>query len=135
MSISSKQESDPSVSKIVAIRDAWIRAVQASDVDCLTTLVTDDVVVVEGDGTCACGKNKFNAYFHHRFRLFDVEPRVTRVESVVHDKWGFEVDEVESAHTAVGEGVPVHTHFRIAVVFARQLDGSWKVARLLEFPD
>lgn len=135
MNISSKPESDPSVSKIPAIRETWIRAVQASDVDRLMTMVTDDVVVVQGNGVCACGKDEFKAYFHHRFGLFDMEPRVTSVESVVHDKWSFEVDEVESARTAVRGGAPVHSHFRIVVVFARQLDGSWKVARLLELLD
>lgn len=136
MNISSKPESDPSVSKIPAIRETWVRAVQASDVDRLMTLVTDDVVVVQGNGACACGKDEFKAFFHHRFGLLDTEPRVTSVESVVHDKWSIEVDEVESAKTAVRGCAPQsHSHFRIVVVFARQLDGSWKVARMLELLD
>lgn len=84
---------------------------------------------------CVCRKDEFKAYFHHKFGQLEIEARVTSVETVVDDKWGFEVDEVESAETTVRAGAPVHVQFRIAVVFARQLDGSWKVARLLEFSD
>lgn len=93
------------------------------------------MLMVKGNGMCVCGKDELKAYFHHKFGLLDVEPRVTSVESIVHDKWGFEVYAVERAETTVRGGMQVHAQSRIAVVFARQPDGSWKVARLLEFSD
>ena len=46
---------DSAVSKIAALREAWIAAVKASDADRLSSMVTDDVVVIHGNGRCVCG--------------------------------------------------------------------------------
>lgn len=135
MSRSSKSDGDPDASGLATIRETWIMAAQASDADRLAALVTEGVVLVQGNGTCVCGKDELKAYFQHKFGRFDVEPRVTSVETIVHDKWGFEVYAVESAETTVRGSMQIHAQFRVAVIFARQPDGSWKVARLLEFPD
>jgi ketosteroid isomerase-like protein len=55
---SSNLDSDSAISKIAALREAWIAAVKASDADRLSAMVTDDVVVVHGNGRCVCGKDE-----------------------------------------------------------------------------
>ena len=40
---------DSDIAKIAAVRAAWIRAVEASDVGGLIALATDDIVVVHGE--------------------------------------------------------------------------------------
>jgi ketosteroid isomerase-like protein len=42
---------------------------------------------------------------------------------------------MESTVTPVSSGMEVHAHVKIVVVYGRQADGEWKVARLLELLD
>ena len=86
---------DLDVSKIAAVRAAWIRAVEASDVNSLIALATDDIVVVNGNGKTAVGIDALRANLTHEFRLFDVEPRDSSAQIIVHDKWAIEFCEVD----------------------------------------
>ncbi|HEY4051357.1 MAG TPA: DUF4440 domain-containing protein, partial [Acidobacteriaceae bacterium] len=54
---------DSDVSKIAAIREAWLAAVKAGDANRLADMVTDDVVVVHDNGRCVCGKQELKADF------------------------------------------------------------------------
>jgi ketosteroid isomerase-like protein len=87
---------DSAVSKIAALREAWIAAVKASDADRLSSMVTDDVVVVRGNGRCVCGKNELRADFLRGFEQFAIDQRGSSAEVIVRDKWAFEIGEVES---------------------------------------
>jgi ketosteroid isomerase-like protein len=58
MDISPQQETNPVASVIAAVRQAWLEAVSASDAGRLGALVTDDVVVVHGNGRCVCGREE-----------------------------------------------------------------------------
>lgn len=49
---------DPDASKIAAVREAWLAAVKAGDANRLAEMVTDDVVVVHGNGRCVGGKEE-----------------------------------------------------------------------------
>ena len=44
------------LSKIAAVREAWIAAVKDSDVDRLISMVTNGVAGVFGNGRCVSGK-------------------------------------------------------------------------------
>jgi ketosteroid isomerase-like protein len=50
MGIFPRQENNSVISSIAAVRQAWLEAVKAGDVEWLASLVTDDVVVVHGNG-------------------------------------------------------------------------------------
>ena len=56
MDIFPQQETNPIASSIAAIRQAWLDAVRAADAERLAAMVTDDVVVVHGDGRCVRGR-------------------------------------------------------------------------------
>ena len=126
---------DSAVSKIAALREAWIAAVKASDADRLSSMVTDDVVVVHGNGRCVCGKNELRADFLRGFEQFAIDQRVSSAEVIVRDKWAFEIGEVESTLTPISGGAQIRAHSRTVVVLARQSDASWRVARVLGLLD
>jgi ketosteroid isomerase-like protein len=123
------------LSKIAAVREAWIAAVKDSDVDRLISLVTNGVVGVFGNGRCVSGKEELKAAFIAGFLRFDIERRVVSAEVLIRDKWAFEIDEMEGKLTPVRGGAQIHARLDTLVVFERQSDASWKVARLVDLPD
>ena len=130
-----KLERDSDVSRIGAVRAAWIAAVKDSDIDRLVALATDDVVVVHGDGRCVCGKEALRVELLKDFGLFDVDERDSSTEIMVHDKWALEFCEMDRTVMAIRGGTQVQAHSRVLTVFGRQVDASWKVARVIGLPD
>ena len=123
------------LSKIAAVREAWIAAVKDSDVDRLISMVTNGVVGVFGNGRCVSGKEELKAAFMSGFGRFDIERRVVSAEVLLRDKWAFEIDEMEAKLTPIRAGTEIRAHLKTIVVFERQSDASWKVARLLDLLD
>ena len=51
-----KPDDDSTSSSIDAVRQAWLDAIRAADMEGLAALVTDDVVVVHGTERCVRGE-------------------------------------------------------------------------------
>jgi uncharacterized protein (TIGR02246 family) len=126
---------DSDVSKIAAVREAWLAAVKVGDANRLADMATDDVVVVHGNGRCVCGKQELKADFLDGFARFAIEQRVLSADVIVRNKWAFEIGEVESTLTPLHEGAQIQAHSRTVVVLARQRDASWRVCRVLGLVD
>ena len=124
---------DLDIAKIAAVRAAWIRAVEASDIGGLIVLATDDIVVVHGNGKAAIGVDALRTDLTHGFGIFDVELRDASAEIIVHDNWAIEFCEVAQVVSGVNGGSGVKTHSRIVALF-RQPDASWKAARVIALP-
>ena len=131
MDRSSKPETNSEVSKIAAVREAWLAAVQASDVHRLAKLWTDDVVIVHGNGRCVCGREAVKTDFQEGLRRFAIDQKVSSSEVLIREPWAFEISEVESVLTPLQGGPERRVHSRTVVVLARQSDASWKVCRVL----
>jgi uncharacterized protein (TIGR02246 family) len=120
---------------ITALREAWLAAVKVGDAETLAGMLTDDVVVVHGNGRCVCGKEAVRADFLEGFRRFAIDQRVSSTELFVREKWAFEISEVESELTPVQGGQQLCAHSRTVVVLSRQPDASWRVCRVLGLLD
>jgi uncharacterized protein (TIGR02246 family) len=131
----SNPDIDSDVSKIAAVLEALNAALKINDANRLAALVTDDVVSVRGNGRCVCGREEIKADFLKRVGRFDFDRKFSSAEIIVRDKWAMEICEMETALTGVGGGIQVQTHSRVVILFARQPDTSWKVARVLELLD
>ena len=83
MDCSSTSATDSDGSKIAALREAWLAAVKASDADSLAQMLTDDVVVVHGNGRCVCGKEAVKADFLEGFGRFAISQKVSASEVIV----------------------------------------------------
>ncbi len=70
-----KEEPDTNsaLSSIAAIRNTWLNAVRAADAEGLAELVTDDVVVVHGNGRCVRRRDELKADFLKGFEVYSIE--------------------------------------------------------------
>jgi uncharacterized protein (TIGR02246 family) len=135
MDFSSTSPTDSDSSKIAALREAWLAAVKASDAESLAQMLTDDVVVVHGNGRCVCGKEAVRVDFLEGFRRFAINQKVSRTEVILREKWAFEISQVESELTPIEGGSKIRAHSRTIVVLSRQSDASWRVCRVLGLLD
>ena len=94
-------------------------------------MVTDDVVVIHGNGRCVRGRDELKAEFLKGFAAFSIEQQVSPLEVLVRGRWAFEIAAVESRLTPHSGGEPAEIHSITVVGLHRQPDGSWKVARVL----
>ena len=118
-------------SSVAAVRQAWLDAVRTGDVERLVAMVTDDVVVVHGNGRCIRGRDELKADFLKGFESFSIEQNVSSAEIIVRGRWAFEIAEVESKLTPQCGGESTHVHSITIAALNRQPDGSWKVGRVL----
>ena len=116
---------------IAAVRQAWLDAVKAGAAERLADMVTDDVVVVHGDGRCLHGREALKADFLKGFERFSIEQQVSSAEVIVRGTWAFEISRVESRLTPHWVGEAKQVHSTTVVGLNRQPDGSWKVGRVL----
>ena len=107
----------------------------ASEADSIAEMLTDDVVVVHGNGRCVCGKEAVRADFLEGFKRFAIDQKVSPTEVIVGEKWAFEISEVESELTPTQGGQQVHARSITVVVLSRQSDASWRVCRVLGLLD
>jgi uncharacterized protein (TIGR02246 family) len=131
LNTSQKPDGNTVASSIAAVRQAWLDAVRAGDAEQLAAMVTDDVVVVHGNGRCIRGRDQLKADFLKAFDAFSIEQNVSSAEVVVRDPWAFEISEVESRLTPRAGGASTHVLSTTIVALQRQPDGSWKVGRVL----
>ena len=132
---SGTEDRDSAVTSITALRQAWLRAVRSSDVERLASLVTDDVVVVHGNGRCLQGKDEFKADFRKAFEAFSIDQVVSSAQVVVRGRWAFEISDVESRLSPHLGGESKQVHSITVVALHQQPDGSWKVGRVLGLLD
>jgi len=132
---SSPERNHDSLSSIAAARHAWLDAMRSSDIDRLAAMVTDDIVVIHGNGRCVRGKDELRADLLKAFRSFAIDQKVSEPEVVERGKWAFEVAEVETTLRPLSKGDTKLVRSTTVVVLARQPEGSWRVARVLGLLD
>ena len=126
---------DSSASKIGALRGSWTAAVNAGEIDRLSAMSTEEIVVVHADGQCTQGKEELKLDFFSGFERFDTQQRVISSKVIVHDKWAIEISKIETSLTSTRASIKVNVQSMTVFVYACQPDNSWKVARILELPD
>lgn len=135
MSGSQESRAERDVANIAAVRQAWIQAVKDGDADRLAELVTYDVVAVHADGRCTRGKDDVKNFLLDFFNQYMIEGKVLSSDVVIHGFWAVEIDEISTKRGRYESTVSMESNFRAVFVFSRQLDDSWKVARLIELQD
>ena len=133
--MSSSLEAPAEKAGIAAVRKAWLEAVASGDADRVTDLATYDIVAVHADGRCTRGKDDVKKFLFDAFARFDLAGTITSSEIVTHGMWGIEIDQIQLKRSYFGSGASTETPLQAVFVFARQLDDSWKVARIIELPD
>lgn len=63
-----------------------------------------------------------------------MERKILSSEVAIRDNWAVELDEMDITMTP-RVGMEIRAHVKMVIVHARQADGKWKVARLMELLD
>ncbi len=131
--MSSIPASQAALVAIAAVRKAWVEAVIDENVSRLVTLTTDDVVVVRENGQCLRGKGELQTALLRGFERYEVERTDLSSEVTLQRDWAIEIDEVRSVRAPLDSiEAPITSQFGVVFIFRQQLDGTWKVARIVE---
>ncbi len=131
MAIDPKVCEEATVAAIASVQKRWMNAVKVADVERLLAMVTDDIVVVHGNGRCLRGKDELRADFLCGFEAFSIHQSASPVEVVVRERWVFEISEINTELTPRSGGESKHVHSTTVTALHQQPDKSWRVARVL----
>jgi ketosteroid isomerase-like protein len=99
MAMNPKVSDEATVAAIANLQRAWLDAVRAADVERIVGMVTDDIVVVHGNGRCLHGRDEMRADFLRGFEAFSICQSVSPVEVIVRGEWGLEISEIDTELT------------------------------------
>jgi uncharacterized protein (TIGR02246 family) len=105
-------------------------AIIAGDTERYLTLITDDAVLMPPNGPPVSGKEaigSWNRKMSSQVRIQDYAARDDEI--VVAGDWAFRRASMDWTLTPSAGGAPVRDTGKFVIIYRRQADGSWKVAR------
>jgi ketosteroid isomerase-like protein len=113
----------------------YVRAVNSNNIDSLTSMFTEDVVFLEANDKPIVGKAAVRAWANAYYKAFRTKWDKPVQEFVVSGDYAFERYSYTSTDTPVGGGKNVVDTGWGLVVYHRDADGAWRVARDAFGPD
>ena len=115
----------------------YVRVINSNNIDSLTSMLTDDVVFLAAGEKPMMGKAAVRAWVDAYYKAFHTRWDKPVQEFVVSGDYAFERYSYTSTDTPVGDraiGTVVDTGWGL-VVYHRDADGTWRVARDALGPD
>jgi uncharacterized protein (TIGR02246 family) len=122
---------DEEIREIRRVAVRWTAAVEAGDIERLGQLMTDDIVVIHGNGRLVCGKEAVMKDFARSLADFSVQQRVESEETIVAGEWAFDRAKV---HTTISSRKSCDTkqfNSRSVTILQKQSGLGWRVARVI----
>jgi uncharacterized protein (TIGR02246 family) len=122
---------DEEVQEIRRVAVRWTAAVEAGDIEQLGQLMTEDIVVIHGNGRLVCGKEAVMQDFARSLEDFSVQQRVESEETIVAGEWAFDRAKV---HTTISSRKSCDTKqfdSRSVTILQKQSGFGWRVARVI----
>jgi len=113
----------------VALR--WTNAVERGDVNALGRLMTEDIVVVHGNGRTLSGKEAVMADAAHSFKSCRIDQRIEFDETIIAGDWAFDRARVQTRITPRDGSDARDFHSRTVTLLKRAASGDWVVARAM----
>jgi uncharacterized protein (TIGR02246 family) len=105
-------------------------AIIAGDTERYLTLITDDAVLMPPNGPAVSGKEAVGSWNRAMSSHVRITEYVSRDdEVVVAGDWAFRRATVDWTITPSAGGSPIRDTGKYIIIYRRQRDGSWKVAR------
>jgi uncharacterized protein (TIGR02246 family) len=123
--------SDEDVREIRAIAYRWTAAVEAGDIEQLAQLMTDDIVVIHGNGRLVCGRTAVIKDIAHSLHDFSVRQTVEWEETIVAGEWAFDRATVHTVISPRRGGDTKEFDSRSVTILRRHTDRGWCVARVI----
>jgi uncharacterized protein (TIGR02246 family) len=105
-------------------------AIIAGDTERYLTLITNDAVLMPPNGPAINGRDaigSWNRAMSSQFRIQDYASRDDEI--VVAGDWAFRRATADWTLTPTAGGPPIRDVVKFMIIYRRQQDGSWKVAR------
>jgi uncharacterized protein (TIGR02246 family) len=128
MTTSSPNEEIQEIRRIAA---QWTAAVEAGDIEALGRLVTEDIVVIHGNGRMVCGRDALMNDTARSLKDFSVQQTVESEETIVAGEWAFDRAKVHTAITSRKGGDTKHYDSRTLTILRKQSGVGWRVARVI----
>jgi uncharacterized protein (TIGR02246 family) len=120
---------DEEVQEIRRVAVRWTAAVEAGDIEQLGRLMTEDIVVIHGDGRLVYGKEAVMNDFARSLRDFSVQQRVESEETIVTGEWAFDRAKVHTTISSRKSCEIKQFDSRSITVLRKQSGLGWCVAR------
>jgi len=122
---------DEDIREIRSVAVRWTEAVEAGDIELLGSLMTDDVVVIHGDGRLICGREAVVNDFTRALRDFSVRQRVESEETIVAGEWAFDRANVHTTVSSRKTGDSKQFDSRSVTILRKESGVGWRVARVI----
>jgi ketosteroid isomerase-like protein len=113
----------------------YVRVINSNNIDSLASMLTDDVVFLAANEKPMVGKPAVRAWVDGYYKAFRTKWEKPVQEFVVSGDYAFERYSYTSTDTPVGGGKDVVDTGWGFVVYHRDHDGTWRVARDAFGPD
>lgn len=107
----------------------YVDAINTNDVDTIMGVMTDDVVFMPPHGPRMVGKDAIRPWVAGYVEAFDSRWIKTTLEFQLAGEWAFEQYSYESADTPKGGGETMRDTGKGLIIYHREDDGVWRVAR------
>ena len=116
---------------IARLRDEYLAAHNAGDIDRLMALWADDAIFLPTDEPTIYGKAAIREHIQEILDQIPARVALSLEETRVADDWAFDrgVETVTMGSQASGESVTMRVKY--ICILQRQVDGSWKFARYI----
>ncbi len=122
---------DEEIQEIRHVANLWTAAVEAGDIERLGQLMTEDIVVIHGNGRLVCGREEVMNDFARSLQDFSVQQTVEPEETIVAGEWAFDRAMV---HTTISSRQSCDTKqfdSRSVTILRKQSGLGWLVARVV----
>ena len=122
-------EKAEAVAALDSLRDEFQTTYNTNDASALAALYTEDGVLMPSNRPTVSGNQAVEASFQGVFDQFSAKLTISSEELQVGGDWAFDRGSYSISLTPKADGEAMEENGRYLVIFQRQPDGTWKVAR------
>jgi len=122
---------DEEIQEIRRVAVRWTAAVEAGDIERLGALMTEDIVVIHGNGRLVCGREAVLSDFARSLQDFTIQQSVESEETIVAGEWAFDRAKVHTAISSRKGSETKQVDSRSVTILRKQSGLGWLVARVV----
>jgi uncharacterized protein (TIGR02246 family) len=122
---------DEEIQEIRRVAVRWAAAVEAGAIDALGRLMTEDIVVIHGNGRLVCGKEAVMNDIARSLKDFSVRQTVESEETIVAGDWAFDRAKVHTVINTREGGETKQFDSRSVTILRKHSEVGWRVARVI----
>jgi uncharacterized protein (TIGR02246 family) len=119
-------DTDPALTRA---HEDYLAAINANDAEALLALLTDDAVYRPPHEPAVAGKAAIRSWLEGYFRAYRTRWEKATLELVAAADWAMERAAERVTDVPLGGGAAVEDVGKGLIIYRRQADGTWKVAR------